>query len=491
MTKRKIQHKKRGGALNKMAAGGYTDPDDTQYDSPDLSNYDGELPDYGSEYTNPGGDYGASDGEPADENMGPDAGDGGAYSTDPAYVDASNAASMAPFSALQAKQKDALTILREAQKRAADSLNPTNDKSAMWLSIASGLLSPTRTGGLAESVGNAAGNAAPYEQKYADADQAYKSQVAGMDYDVAQALYKDANKTPQIIDWYARNPDGSVGKQKAMVIDGQPIPFGEIFTPGGKAGANGFQAKLDWYQHATPQERGMYDKLFAPKANQSIVNVQSSVPFETESQKKAADRLDDLFKAADTSRNLSSQLNAVAPYIDKTPDAYFGPGGKGLVTIGKALKQSGLYDAGEGLDNAGFVDSIMSHLGPAQRIVGSGSSSDRDVALFMNSLPGLSQTKDGNKMLIKYYNKLNDYNQKLVRIIRSYAKTHQDFYGVEDLPTEEINKAGRVFSDADLTEMQGAAGGKKTKGVIPKGGLPHAKIQEDEDGVTIELGTGN
>lgn len=413
------------------------------------------------------------------QSTGTDEGDNADYQTDPS---AANASTMAPFAAARARQTDALQALKDAQARAVAALQPKQDKSAMWLAIAQGLLSPTRTGSFSESLGNAAGGAAPYEQHYADAEMAGKEKISEIDQNMAQNLYNQASKPPQIIDWYARNPAGAVGKQKAMLVDGTPVPFGEVFTPGG-AGGNSMKDKLDLF--ADPKYGPLYQKYMQMNhpPSQSVTNVSNNVPFESESQKKAADRLDSLFTQADTSRQLAAQLNAVAPYIEKTPDAYFGPGGPGLVTMGKALNQLG-FNVGDGLDSASFVQSVMNHLGPAQRIVGSGSSSDRDVALFMSSLPGLANTKTGNQMLVKYYNKLNDYNQKLVRIIRSYAKTHSDFYGIEDLPTEEINKAGRVFSDADLQEMQAAANGK------PAGrtALPHANVQEDGDDLVITPG---
>lgn len=367
---------------------------------------------------------------------------------------ATNQSTLNAFTSVQSKQAAALKALQEAQTRAVAALQPQQDHSAMWLAAASGLLSPTRTGSFGESLGNAAGQAAPYEQHYADSDAAAKTSIGNLEYGTAAEQYKDAMKPPQIIDWYARTKAGQVGKQKALIVDGQPVPFGEILTaPGGGS----FKDKLDLFND--PKYGPLMQKYMQMNhpPSQSVTNVTNSVPFESESQKKAADRLDDLFKQADTSRQLAVQLNAVAPYIEKTPNAYFGPGGSGLVTIGKGLKQIG-FDVGDGLDTAGFVQSVMNHLGPAQRIVGSGSSSDRDVNLFMSSLPGLANTKEGNRMLVKYYNKLNDYNQKLVRVIRQYAKTHQDFYGIEDLPTEEIDKAGRVFSEADLQEMQKLSG---------------------------------
>jgi len=49
------------------------------------------------------------------------------------------------------------------------------------------------------------------------------------------------------------------------------------------------------------------------------------------------------------------------------------------------------------------MNSIQSRLGPAQRIQGSGSSSDRDVSLFMRGLPNTSNPGNVNKAIREDY----------------------------------------------------------------------------------------
>lgn len=464
----------------RMADGGYTSYDDQ-------SPYDPEE-DFTYDDSGDSGGYGPIPDDLLDEDdrfmgMGSQ-GDGGAYPTGPGYVDSQNAASMAPFAALAQKQQDSLQLLRDAQRRAVRALRPNDDHSAMWLSIASGLLAPTRTGAFGESLGVAAGNAAPYMQRYADADQAYKGQLTQMDYDLAQSLYKDANRPAQIIDWYARNPDGSVGKQKAMLVDGMPVPFGEIFTPGSRFSS--FRDRIEWYANASPQERAMYDKLFAPRANQSITNVTNSVPYETQDQKNAADTKKAMADEAYKSLNLANQLNAVLPEIQKTPDVFFGPGGPGLVWAGKAMKQLG-FDIGDGVDSASFVSAIMSHLGPAQRIVGSGASSDKDVALFMNSLPGLTQTKAGNIALVKYYNKMAQYNRRLVKILNA-AAGRGDFYGMDEQAQAEIDKLGRIFTDDEYAEIESLSNASAPPTGRSRKSMPSVDVEENGDEIIIKPG---
>lgn len=393
-----------------------------------------------------------------------------------------NNSSLEAFKAVQARQQNALQALKDAQARAVASLQPKQDKSAMWLAVAQGLLSPTRTGSFGESLGNAAGGAAPYAQHYADANVAARQGIANMDYGLAQAMYQDAMKPPQIIDWYARNADGTVGKQKALVVNGQPIPFGEVLTPRG-AGSN-MKANLDLF--ADPKYGPLLQKYMqmSHPANQSVTNVTNSVPYESQDQKNAADFKKTLAEEANKSLQLSSQLNAVLPEMQKLPNAYFGPGGEGLVWAGKAMKQMG-FDVGDNVDKAGFVQAIMNHLGPAQRIIGSGSSSDRDVQLFMGSLPGLMNTKEGNIALVKYYSEMAQFNRKLLKIYDSAAK-RGDYYALDDQAQKEINDLGSIFTPDEKAELQKYQGGTTSSSnkKLPRGGTPF-NLQDNGDTITI------
>jgi hypothetical protein len=53
----------------------------------------------------------------------------------------------------------------------------------------------------------------------------------------------------------------------------------------------------------------------------------------------------------------------------------------------------------DGLNDIQAYEAITSRLAPQMRAVGSGSSSDRDVAMFLQSLPNLRNTQGGNEII--------------------------------------------------------------------------------------------
>ncbi|MBD8663136.1 hypothetical protein IFT59_07700 [Rhizobium sp. CFBP 8752] len=53
----------------------------------------------------------------------------------------------------------------------------------------------------------------------------------------------------------------------------------------------------------------------------------------------------------------------------------------------------------EGLDEAQAYESLKSRIAPGMRVPGSGASSDTDVNMFMNSLPSLGNTPEGNAII--------------------------------------------------------------------------------------------
>lgn len=63
----------------------------------------------------------------------------------------------------------------------------------------------------------------------------------------------------------------------------------------------------------------------------------------------------------------------------------------------------------EGLSNIQATEALINQLVPAQRPPGSGTMSDRDVALFKSSLPRLINTPEGNRKIISTMLAMNEY----------------------------------------------------------------------------------
>lgn len=373
---------------------------------------------------------------------------------DLAYEDAA-APSMLPgndmsnqaYSMLGMKRQQAIDQLNAARDSIMQSMRPKNDERAKYLAIAQGLLSPTRTGSFAESIGNASGAAAPYVQKYADEEGAWQDKLQEMDYQTAADQYKLAMKDPTY--GWTVGPNGL--KQRSLIIDGQEFPIGRELAPSGRGdpGAD-LTAKYQALRGlGADKDRALASVL--GEGNKSNVSVQMGASFEKRNEINAADNYKTLQETVTKSRDLANKLALMESAIQETPDAYFGPAGPGLMLAAQVFNQLG-FDVGDGLDNAEFVQGLAANLGPAQRVAGSGASSDKDVTLFMQSIPSLTTTKEGNLLLIKYYKKLAAYNQKLAKIAKD-AQARGDFYSIDDLSAEEINKAGRMLTDDELVTL--------------------------------------
>jgi len=66
-----------------------------------------------------------------------------------------------------------------------------------------------------------------------------------------------------------------------------------------------------------------------------------------------------------------------------------------------------------GADKVSAFTAIVNNLVPQQRLPGSGTMSDADLALFKESLPRLSGSQEGNQLILKYMDGMADYNAAL------------------------------------------------------------------------------
>lgn len=86
------------------------------------------------------------------------------------------------------------------------------------------------------------------------------------------------------------------------------------------------------------------------------------------------------------------QLQVLRQSLAKTPGGFMG--GAQAVASRWGIK------LGDSAGNMEYAQAVLARLTPMQRIAGSGTTSDRDLALFQQSLPQLSNTKEGNALII-------------------------------------------------------------------------------------------
>lgn len=109
----------------------------------------------------------------------------------------------------------------------------------------------------------------------------------------------------------------------------------------------------------------------------------------------------------------------------------------------------------DGVPEAQAITAIQNAIGPSLRTPGSGASSDKDVAIFMSSIPTLMNTPGGIREINKTYSQLLDRKKEEEKIARRLLREDGDlerFY-------EETEKLGPVFkSDRSQSTPQTGSG---------------------------------
>ena len=475
------------GALQRMQDGGTPDPSADETDP----NYDGMsdgTQDEGDVYTSGGGGLPDDLMMPDDKALGMGKSKSPYAGIDPAQQ---NAADLAPFKMMQQRQDYALQALKDAQKRATDALRPSGDNRAMWLSIASGLLAPTRTGSFGESLGYGAGNAAPYMEKNAEANTAYKQALTNMDYGMAQNIYQQSIRPPQLIDWYARNPQGTVGKQKAMIVNGTPVPFGEVFTPQG-AGGN-LQAKFDFYSQMLndpdPKKRALAQQMLQKPATNITVNGAA--------EENSADKAigtgegNEYVKIQNAGKDANVNMAKMERLGQLLQDAGTGKYRGDINEFQKALKTFGVNPETYGVtDKTAVVDAakpMINELALAARSTSSGggmpgSLSDSDRRFLTEMVPSLETSPAAIPMLVDYYKRLSQRDIDIARIAREYKKGNGGKYddGVYDA-MQKFADSHPLFTNADIAAIKAAAKGGGG-GAAGNNTLQHTHVSVDENG---------
>jgi hypothetical protein len=146
----------------------------------------------------------------------------------------------------------------------------------------------------------------------------------------------------------------------------------------------------------------------------------------------------------------TAKLKAIVPEMHIVKNlAESGELKTGLAGVGGAKIAGALGIDAKGLGATQLVTAIQNKLGPAMRTEGSGSSSDRDVGIFMNSLPNIMQTPDGIKKTAEYIIRTADRRAEEEKIARRIFKRDGNLSAFYD----ETAKLPPLFAQKELAEM--------------------------------------
>lgn len=224
-------------------------------------------------------------------------------------------------------------------------------------------------------------------------EQAQAMAQAGGSAAMFQQLFK-APAQPQLVD--VRGPDGSVtqkwmrpGEADGIAVGAaKPAETVRTITDPEQRKQLGVPA-----EYTGPVQVDASGKLMLPGKATTEVNVNGG---EDEFKKKLGGTQAEFFSttAADAvnAKGDLGRVQMLRSQIDKLPGGFFGGA--------QALANQYGIKLGPNQGNLEAANAIISQLIPTQRVPGSGTTSDRDLELFKSSLPKLSNTKEGNALIM-------------------------------------------------------------------------------------------
>lgn len=126
---------------------------------------------------------------------------------------------------------------------------------------------------------------------------------------------------------------------------------------------------------------------------------------------------------------------------------------------------------------AQYLDSITSTLAPAKRVPGSGTTSDRDLALFLKGTPGLDKNEATNRALIEDGRREAIRRQQRADFLEAYARENGTLNGAEQAFRAVV---GKGTQESPLSPQEA---GDRSR--IPRGSFyydPQGNLRRNDNG---------
>lgn len=172
-------------------------------------------------------------------------------------------------------------------------------------------------------------------------------------------------------------------------------------------------------------------------------------------------------------RGLMSLFDRAETAIRATPE---GAGAQFAPIIGQVARSLG-FDI-QGTSEAEVLRSIQNQMASLQRLPGSGATSDRDMALFLQAVPRLGNTREGNLALV-------DMGRRLMQRRIEEAGVWRRNIGSPDLQ-DRLDALGPVFNERDREMLMGGAIQSLRQSVQPQpqAPAPMGAVQGPAPGMT-------
>lgn len=158
-------------------------------------------------------------------------------------------------------------------------------------------------------------------------------------------------------------------------------------------------------------------------------------------------------------------LNRFQEINDRTPSG-------GFVGSGPVSYMRGLFDP-----NVQQMKEIGARLAPAQRVPGSGTTSDRDLALFQQAVPGIDRAETANDAIIERGRQEAVRRQMRADFYDQYAEQHGTLRGAEQAYRATVGQ-GALENPLDFSRGQSRA-------TAPRGAYyrdPQGNVRRNDNG---------
>lgn len=189
-------------------------------------------------------------------------------------------------------------------------------------------------------------------------------------------------------------------------------------------------------QEAQIFARQRLDRLGAPPA--TTINMPSS---ESALMKADTETLKQVNEGAQQARAMVNMFTRAEEAVRQVPE---GTGAQLLPIVGQTARALGVDI--QGTSEAEVLNSLRNQLAALQRVPGSGATSDRDMALYLQAVPRLGNTREGNLKLI-------DMGRRLMERRIQEAGVWRRNIGQPDI-MEKLDELGPVFSAEERQILQ-------------------------------------
>jgi hypothetical protein len=218
---------------------------------------------------------------------------------------------------------------------------------------------------------------------------------------------RNVNKT---VDWLRKN----VSEEVAQAVANNPGIASNVMS---SVLAQRLKPTDAGFRVATPEEAAQYGaqagqfdaegRFYPTQKVEMTQEVGGKSKFTEAGQAQLAK---DFGEMAAAGRDATSNLGKIRLLGDLLEEAGTG------ITAGFASRANQLFGVDFRTNAAAAAEALISQLVPAQRPPGSGTISDADLALYKASLPSISGTPGGNKLIIQSMVAITEHNQKVGRI---------------------------------------------------------------------------